>query len=234
MNFPEFSQGWRNKVSKTRVTATIIFAALIPLVLAGCGGATQAGNAVAAPTTAAPVTVTKTAAPRPKPKPTPTVTATVTQAAQPPVVVVPAPAPQTVYQQPTTVYQRPETQYVEPPSYSGTAAAQQISNDYYVAESMVGSWIPQLGSSTSESEIMTRFNSLKSMSGGYSDVFMVRSSDYSSFTNSGYYVILLPRTFSTPAGLNAWLDSEGFAPSNGFAKRLSHTDGPSGNSVERD
>ena len=217
-------------MSKTRVTATIIFAASIALVLAGCGGATQAGSAVATSTAAAPVTVTTTAAAKPKPSPTPTVTATVTQA-QPPVVVVPAPAPApavTVYQQPTTVYQQ------APTVYPGTSSAdQQVSTDYSTAESVVGWWIPQLSSNTDSASAMAKFRSLQGMSGGYTDVFMVSSNSYSSFRYSGYYVTLIPRTFSTAAGANAWCDSEGFATDNCLAKRLSHIDGPDGNTVER-
>ena len=71
------------------------------------------------------------------------------------------------------------------------------------------------------------------MAGNYKDVFMVSSSDYTTFRYSGYYVTMIPRTFSTAAAANAWCDSEGFATGNCFAKRLSHTDGPDGNTVER-
>ena len=215
---------------RIRIAAMALFAAFIAIFLTGCGS-TQPGTAVAGSTAAAPVTVTKTApAPKPKPKPSPTpaVTATVTQA-QPPVVVVPAPAPPvTVYQQPTTVYQQPTT------VYPGTSSAdQQVSSDYSTAESVVGWWIPQLSSNTDSASAMAKFRSLQGMSGGYTDVFMVSSNSYSSFRYSGYYVTLIPRTFSTAAGANAWCDSEGFATDNCLAKRLSHTDGPDGNTVER-
>jgi len=71
------------------------------------------------------------------------------------------------------------------------------------------------------------------MAGHYADLFMVSSNDYSSFRYSGYYVTLIPRTFATAAGANAWCDSEGFAIGDCFAKRLSHTAGPDGNTVER-
>jgi hypothetical protein len=74
------------------------------------------------------------------------------------------------------------------------------------------------------------FHSLQS---SYPDVFMVSSNDYSSFVYSNYYVAMVPREFPTAAGANAWCDSEGFSADNCFAKRLSHNDGPDGNSVER-
>ena len=44
---------------------------------------------------------------------------------------------------------------------------------------------------------------------------------------------LIPRKFSTAPAANAWCDSEGFAIDNCLAKRLSHTDGPDGSTVER-
>ena len=84
---------------------------------------------------------------------------------------------------------------------------------------------------------MAKFWSLQGMAGNYKDVFMVcswcRPAINTTFRYSGYYVTMIPRTFSTAAGANAWCDSEGFATGNCFAKRLSHTDGPDGNTVER-
>jgi len=204
-------------VSKTRIIVMALFAALFALILAGCGS-TQSGTAVVGSTTApqstkAPVTVTTTApAPKPKPSPTPTVTATVL--VQPPVTVVQPHAPITVY--------------------TGTSPAdQQVASDNYTAESTIGWWIPQLSSNVDSASAMAKFWSLQGMSGGYTDVFMVSSNDYTSFRHSGYYVTMIPRAFSTAAGANAWCDSQGFATGNCFAKRLSHTDGPAGNTVER-
>jgi hypothetical protein len=176
------------------------------------------------------VTATKTAelvAPKPAPKPTPAVTSTVTQAAPPPVVIVPAapaPPPQTVYQQPTTVYQ-------QPPVYSsGNSADQQVSVDYPIAEGAVGWWVPQVGSYTDSSSAMAKYNQFESQ--GW-PVFMVRSGDYSSFRYSGYYVILVDNTYASAAEANSWCDAQGLSSDNGFAKRLSHSSGPDGNSVQR-
>ena len=196
-------------------------------VLAGCGNLT-AGSASPATTvatissfssvsssatTAPPVTITATPA-----APT-TVTAT-----PPPVVIVP--------QAPVTVTQAPSTVYPQVPAPT-SAADQQVANDTYTAESVVGWWIPQLSSNTDSASAMAKFSSIQGMAGHYADVFMVSSNDYSSFRYSGYYVTLIPRTFSTAAGANAWCDSEGFAIGNCFAKRLSHTAGSDGNTVER-
>ena len=209
---------------KTRISAMAL-AAFIAIVLTGCGS-TQSGTAVvgstAAQSTTAPVTVTRTAAP--KPKPTPTVTATVTQ---PPVVVVPVQPPRTVYQQPTTVYAGPGC--TEDCGLIVTAD-QEVSSDSSIAESTIGWWIPQLSSKQDSTGAMSRFWSLHST---YPDVFMVWSGNYSTFVYSNYYVAMVPREYSTAAEANAWCDAQGFSADNCFAKRLSHTDGPDGNSVER-
>src|SRR5664279_4027510 len=223
-----------------------LFAAFIAVILAGCGS-TQSGTAVVGSTTpagstTAPVTVTKApAAPvAPKPAPKPTVTATVTQA-PPPVVVVPAPAPapaprQTVYQQPTTVYQPADPapgQFLtqDPSSVNGNSTKYIIQGTYATAESTIGYWIPQLSADHTGLGAMQKFTTFQLA--GYSDLIMVWSADYTSFKYPDYYVILAPQTFSTAAGANAWCDSQGFASGDCLAKRLSHTDGPEGNNVDR-
>ena len=146
-------------------------------------------------------------------------------ATPPPVVIVPQ-APVTVTQAPSTVY------YPDGPAPT-SPADQQVASDTYTAESVVGWWIPQLSSNTDSASAMAKFWSLQGMAGHYTDVFMVSSNDYTSFRHSGYYVTLIPRKFSTAPAANAWCDSEGFAIDNCLAKRLSHTDGPDGSTVER-
>ena len=220
---------------KARSAVAIPVAAIAIAVLAGCGAltagtpspaATVAGTGASTntsastsasalpPTTAPPVTITAT------PAPPVTVTAT-----PPPVVIIPQ-APVTVTQAPSTVY------YPDGPAPT-SPADQQVASDTYTAESVVGWWIPQLSSNTDSASAMAKFWSLQGMAGHYTDVFMVSSNDYTSFRHSGYYVTLIPRIFSTAAAANAWCDSEGFAIDNCLAKRLSHTDGPDGNTVER-
>ena len=220
---------------KARSAVVIPVAAIAIAVLAGCGALTAGTPGPAAtvastsastntsastsasalpPTTAPPVTITAT------PAPPVTVTAT-----PPPVVIVPQ-APVTVTQAPSTVY------YPDGPAPT-SPADQQVASDTYTAESVVGWWIPQLSSNTDSASAMAKFWSLQGMAGHYTDVFMVSSNDYTSFRHSGYYVTLIPRKFSTAAAANAWCDSEGFAIDNCLAKRLSHTDGPDGSTVER-
>ena len=230
---------WR-KVRRTRITAMALFAAVIAIALVGCGS-TQSGTASAGPiataaqsTTKAPVTVTKTAKPAPA-KTTPT--ATVAEPAQPPVVIVPAP-PTTVYQPPTTAYQpapapAPTNGFLtqDPSSLNGNSTKYIIQGTYATAESTIGYWIPQLSADHTGLGAMQEFTKFKLA--GYSDLIMVWSADYTSFKYPDYYVIFAPQTFSTAAGANAWCDSQGFASGDCLAKRLSHTDRPEGNNVDR-
>ena len=216
---------------RARSAVAVSAGAIAVAVLAGCGTLTAGTSSPETTLGSTPSSVsTSTVTPPPAPPVTITATpappATVT-ATPPPVVVVPQ-APVTVTEAPSTVYHSNGGN-----SAPTSSAAQQVASDYYTAESMVGYWIPQLSSNTDSASAMAKFRSLQGMAGHYTDVFMVSSNDYSSFRYSGYYVTLIPRTFSTAAGANAWCDSEGFATDNCFAKRLSHIDGPDGSSVER-
>ena len=177
------------------ITAPVIgvMALFTALSLAGCAG-DQAGTAVIAPTTAAPVTVTSTESIT-SPTAAPTVTATVL--VQPPVTVVQPQPPVTVVQPPVTVY--PD---------SPSSADLQVSRDYAIADATIGWWIPQLSSKTDGAGAMSRFYSLQT---SYPDVFMVWSGDFSSFRSSNYYVAMVPREYDTSAGANAWCDYQGFS-----------------------
>lgn len=177
-----------------------------------------------------------TATSEPVAPPTPTVTATIAPETvvqqAPPVTVVQAP-PVTVVQQappPVTVVQQAPAPAPATVYQSSTTADQQVASDYYTAESTIGWWIPQISSKQDSAGAMDRFTISQAT---YPDVFMVWSNDYSTFQSRNYYVAMVPREFSTAAGANSWCDQQGFTADNCFAKRLSHIDGPAGNSVER-
>ncbi|MGS0685083.1 hypothetical protein ACVBEQ_08020 [Nakamurella sp. GG22] len=221
---------------KTRATAIALMAAAVT-VLSGCGS-TVAGTSAVGQVVSAPTTSSQRATPPPRsagpvtttaPASTSTATETVTAAAPatvtstPPPVVVPPPV--------VTVTRAPSTVYVPQPSSS--EADQQVAADSYTAELMVGWWIPQLSSNTDSDSAMTKFRTLQGRGPGYGEIFMVDSADFTSFRNSGYYVILMPEVFLTAGEANAWCDAEGFAIDDCLAKQLSHTDGPDGLTVER-
>ena len=201
------------QVAGTSTTAASVSMARSAVALSSAKGpASPTVSATAAATrtvtAAPPVTVTAT----------PSGPETVTQT-PPPVVVVPAPR--------VTVTQVPSTVYLPRGS---SAADDQVASDRLTAEVMVDSWIPQLSSNPDSASAMAKYRTLSARYGG---VFMVASDAFSSFRNPGYYVTLVAYPFGTPAEANAWCDASGFPAGDCLAKKLSHTDGPDGSTVER-
>lgn len=62
---------------------------------------------------------------------------------------------------------------------------------------------------------------------------LVRSGDWSSFKQDGYWVLLASDGYSRAQDANRWCDAHGFQKSDCYAKRLSRADGPEGNAVPR-
>ena len=221
---------------KTRSTAIAVMAAAVT-VLSGCGstvaGTSAVGEAVSPPTTSSQRVTQppRSAGPVRTTAPAPTRTATETVTAPAPVTVTSTPPPVVVPPPVVTVTRAPSTVFVPQPN--GSEADRQVAADSYTAELMVGWWIPQLSSNTDSASAISKFRTLQGRGPGYGDIFMVDSADFTSFRNSGYYVILMPQVFLTAAEANAWCDAEGFAVDDCLAKQLSHTAGPDGLTVER-
>ena len=104
----------------------------------------------------------------------------------------------------------------------------------------MGSWVPQLssvqlstaigGGTVDAAAVLADFANLK---GQFPHSVLVRSDDYSSFQQGGYWVALVAQPFPSAADANAWCDSVGLSANECFAKRLSHTDGPEGSTAHR-
>jgi len=113
----------------------------------------------------------------------------------------------------------------------------QAAADRPAAESLVGSWVPQLSSKSvgltvssvtfDDTAILADFQSLQTR---YPNSLLVRSDDYRSFTRPGFWVTLVATPFDTA---DAWCAQQGFAQQDCYAKRLSHVDGPAGNTKPR-
>jgi hypothetical protein len=127
-----------------------------------------------------------------------------------------------------------------PATASGTGLDALVDDDRAAAESVVGSWVPQIsakqvgtdagGSSYDEAAIRTEVQGAKSR---YGQAVLVRSDDYTSFRRKGFWVIVVATPFPSAREANAWCDANGLGAGDCFAKRLSHTDGPGGNTVPR-
>ena len=62
---------------------------------------------------------------------------------------------------------------------------------------------------------------------------LTRSERFTSFRGQDFWVTLAAEPFDTAEAANAWCVTQALAPDDCFAKRLSHSDGPSGNTRPR-
>ena len=109
-----------------------------------------------------------------------------------------------------------------------------------VEQRLVGAWVPQLsskkaglvvdGRALSDQDVLDDHQHLRST---YADVRLVWSGDYLSFKGRDFWVTIAGTTFSTADEANAWCETQGLSGDDCFAKRLSHTDGPAGNTKNR-
>ncbi|MEJ2862397.1 hypothetical protein [Actinomycetospora flava] len=150
--------------------------------------------------------------------------------------VVPAPAPVTVTAAPST----------SPSSspYSTVGAADDLQDAVDASRGSAGSlvdlWVPQLsskktgtvdnGTTYDASSIYAHYRSLEASQPG---ALLLWSGDWSTYRESDYWVVIHGQGFTTAAGANAWCDAQGFSADDCFAKRLSHTAGPTGSTELR-
>jgi hypothetical protein len=130
-----------------------------------------------------------------------------------------------------------------PPSAAAAPAdllQQQLDGDAATVESLVGKWIPQL-SSKREGDVVvgTRYDAAAVLTDFQSwqkrvpSSVLTRSERFTSFRGQGFWVTLAAEPFDTAEAANAWCVTQALAPGDCFAKRLSHSDGPSGNTRPR-
>ena len=130
-----------------------------------------------------------------------------------------------------------------PPTVAASAAemlAEQVAADRSVAESLVDRWVPQIGSKAvgtavggtvyDEELIWEQYRAARS---AFPAAVLVRSDDYTSFRRTGYWVVLVAAPQPSADAVNLWCASTGLTRDDCFAKRLSHTDGPEGNTKQR-
>ena len=116
----------------------------------------------------------------------------------------------------------------------------QLDGDAERVESLVGKWVPQL-SSKREGDVVdgTRYDAaavwadFQSWQQKVPNSVLTRSERFTSFRGKDYWVTLAAEPFDTAEAANAWCVTQQLAPGDCFAKRLSHTDGPGGNTRPR-
>jgi serine/threonine-protein kinase len=116
----------------------------------------------------------------------------------------------------------------------------QLDGDADTVESLVGKWVPQL-SSKREGDVVdgTRYDAaavladFRSWQERVPSSVLTRSERFTSFRGQNYWVTLAAEPFDTPEDANAWCDAKGLPSGDCFAKRLSHSEGPGGNTRPR-
>lgn len=134
----------------------------------------------------------------------------------------------------------PQPPAIQPPVSPQAALQQEVDGDHHHVEALVGYWVPQLSSKTvglkadgivyGYGEILDHFNWIKER---YPHALLLRSDDYASFKRSGYWVTVMPVTYTSGAEANSWCDYEGIDPDNCFARLLLRTGGPDGATLPR-
>jgi hypothetical protein len=153
---------------------------------------------------------------------------------------VPAALPAAPVDPPSPTAAPPTVAGSAPTAPSATSLDAMVTDDRAAAEAVVGSWVPQIsarqlgtvagGTSYDEAAIGAEVQGAKAR---YGKAVLIRSGDYTSFRRSGYWVIIVATPFPTAGKANAWCDANGLGAGDCFAKRLSHTEGPQGNTVPR-
>ena len=153
-----------------------------------------------------------------------------------------APTPPPTGSSSTTVATPSDTPDPAPTSTetAGEALQRQQAADRPTAEGLVGEWLPQISSKTEglitagvtydDTQILADFERSRA---AHPDAILVQSSDFTTFRQPGFWVTLIAQGFTTADGANAWCNRYSYNANDCFAKRLSHTDGPSGNTVPR-
>ncbi|NMO92283.1 hypothetical protein [Actinomycetospora sp. TBRC 11914] len=123
---------------------------------------------------------------------------------------------------------------------SSAALEAQVASDRSTVEGLVGEWVPQLsakkdglvadGITYDDAAILAHFTTLQ---GRDPSAVMLWSGDWPVFNGGNFWVVVHPQGFSTAAAANAWCDAQGFSSDDCFAKKLSHSGGPAGTTVQR-
>jgi hypothetical protein len=123
---------------------------------------------------------------------------------------------------------------------ASSALAAQVAADHPTVEGLVGQWVPQLsakrdglvadGITYDDDAILAHWSALL---GRDPSAVMLFSGDWPVFNGNDFWVVVHPQAFSTAAAANAWCDARGYAADDCYAKRLSHSGGPSGTTVTR-
>jgi serine/threonine-protein kinase len=154
---------------------------------------------------------------------------------------LPTTAPPTTTTEPITT----EPITTEPAAPTDEASAQaalqaQTTTDQPAVEQLNGSWVSELSAKKpgtlangSTYDYQSIWADYQQQVAAHPGALLLRSDTFSTFTYGGFWVIVMPTTYTAAAPANAWCDSQNIDPDDCYAKRLSHTGSPRGSSVLR-
>ena len=103
-----------------------------------------------------------------------------------------------------------------------------------------GSWYPQISSKRVGTTVdgvtydeAAVWRDFRASSAQHPEARLVWSGDWDSFRQGGYWVTVVDLPSASARSANQWCDRQGFPPDSCYAKRLSGTGGPDGNTVLR-
>lgn len=115
---------------------------------------------------------------------------------------------------------------------------QVVAGDRTDVEPLVGIWVAQLSAKRvgleadgiiyDYEDILEHYRFLAARQSG---ALLLRSGDYASFRESGFYVAIAPQRFATGDAALAWCASQGLGRDDCFAKRIVRSGGPEGNTL---
>lgn len=217
--------------TRTRVSpwAVVTFAAVVlavavaALVLVLTSGDPKAKETAAKGGTE--TTVPVTSVPTTAPNPTTTAVTTVPTTTAPPTTV------------PTvtvTVPPAPVQQVISEPD-AHQRLLQQIADDAPQVEALVGAWIPQISSKKpgidvpnddrgvyNYAMVLADHLAYRQRYAGQGGALLLWSGNFN-FKEGDWFVSVVPITFPTADGANAWCDAQNIGPDDCFAKRLDHS-----------
>jgi serine/threonine-protein kinase len=133
----------------------------------------------------------------------------------------------------------------QPPPPQSNAAAKadldgELDQDRNAADTLVGSWIPQLSSKRPglvadgiTYDYLSIWADFQRLRTAYPTALLIWSGDYVSFKSPDFYVTVVPQPFPDGPSANQWCDGAGLAPDDCYAKLLSHDGGSSNTTLLR-
>ncbi|GAB2782701.1 zinc ribbon domain-containing protein [Amycolatopsis magusensis] len=145
------------------------------------------------------------------------------------------------YAPPTTTTTTPRATTTQPTRDSALSLlTAQVEEDRAQASGLVGYWLPQLSSkrpglvvrgvTQDHDSIWADHQANKRR---YPSALLLWSGDFDSFKYPDFWITVVPESFATGVAANEWCGTQGIGKDDCYAKRLAHSGGYEGNTLNR-